>query len=475
MSSIISRRRDGGIDKIALRFPSGALKGAGAALSSAMSEAGRIVPPATADAAAAAASRTWSFENVIQDGEGALLVGPGFEGESLDEVEGLERGMPLLLAVARALRSLSAESSLPRGLVSAGIIAGADGVLVLPPVAAARALAAAGTESRARAVARFSSPLSDGPESDASFLIAQAAYRLAAGEGAFAVDPSEPGGLVNASRRGLSAALAVPRLDPGLASAIDAALADPRRVSLAAWIAALEKAEAAHWIRDLSAEETAASGSRAEAARAEAARRRKRADFWRRRGGIVAAAAVALAVVGLVLGDMARAQKSKPDFSALAPLELARRYYTAVDAIDLEALDACVGRKVKIDSSYVTNLTVLTKTRMAYEGKNPLRRAADWVAAGKPALPESDMLYGVVGLELVDEGGGPDRVSCRATYSFWAQEKDDDPPGDPSKALSVPVEERRVDELVLERGKKGGWKIASLERRVLSRESAIRP
>jgi hypothetical protein len=473
MNSILTRTSFEGKDALALRFPAGTLKGAGTSLAAAMKEEGRLV------SAGASRAAPWRFENLVQEGEGALLVGPVFAGISLDDVEGIQSGMPLLLPLARAFAVLAAEGSLPRGLVSSGILvsegrsgAMAGDVLILPPSAAAKALSACGPEARAGAVARLSSPLANGPEADASFFLAEAAYRYATGRSAFEREAAEPGSLAGASRYSTAASLASPRLDPALAALVDKALGDPNPVGLGSWIEALEAAAAKDWVRELSDGEEAELARRRAAVEALSLAKRKRSDFFRKRGGILIAAAVVVAGAALMAGDMIRAQRDKPDFSKLAAPELVQHYYAALDGLDLESLEACIDKKAtKGDLDSVMNLTVITKTRMAYEGKDPVLHAKDWLAAGKPTLAETDFLYGIVGLAIADEAGGEaDGLArsekFRATYSFWTLDRKDDPSGNPSKSVSLPLEEKRVDELTLGLGKKG-WRILKLERKVL--------
>jgi hypothetical protein len=466
MSTIASRRAEGGASKIALRFAKGALKGSGSILTTAMAEEGLLF--------AGGAVSAWRFENLIQDEEGAFLLGPDFpdgRGEPicLDDAASLEEGLSLLQTLAAAFARLSAEGRLPRGLVSSGILLRAAEILILPPVAAAKALATNGSGARERAAARLESPASDSPEADASFFLAQAAYRFATGASAYEEAQADVGSLAPARRTSTVAALAAPRLDPELSALIDAALADPKEVGLDAWIAALEKASLLGWQRDLPPEEAAELERRRAAAQAEAAARKNRSDFWRKRGGIVAGAAVALVVCGFIAADMLRAQNDKPDFSALPADQVVANYYKAVDAIDLESLEACGDKKaVDSDWNYVMNLTVITKTRLAYEGKSPIVPAAKWVAAGKPALTTSDFLYGIDGMALSQDGSrGPDLVAYRASYSFWSLERKEGAEANSSEAAANPIEEKRVDEITLQRSPKWkGWRITSLERTV---------
>ena len=205
MTDIITHISVEGSSRLALRFPAGALKGAGAA-PAAMNEEGFIVRRGDGPSSLG----SWRFDNVEKEGEGALLLGPGFAGKSPDDAQGLEEGMPLLLSLARAFLRLQAAGRLPRGIVSSGILvseADAD-VLVLPPTAVARALSARGGEARAAAVARLMSPRAKSPEADASFLIAQAVYRYATGKASFEKEAAEPGNLAGSARYSTATGLA---------------------------------------------------------------------------------------------------------------------------------------------------------------------------------------------------------------------------------------------------------------------------
>jgi hypothetical protein len=473
MSKIILRRSESGIDKLALRFPSGSLKGAGSYLAPAMTEEGRLLRLAAGAADGVPSWSPWRFENLVQEEDAGLLLGPDFpDFRSLDEAGNLEEGMGLLKTLARGFEALAADKALPRGIVSAGILFSLDGsrLLILPPQAAAKALITAGAEARATAVARLTSPESDGPEADASFLIAQAAYFFATGQCAYGSAAVEAGSIAPARPSAIAAVLAAPLLDPDVGSLIDKALSDPRKVGLSEWVGALEKASIRGWLREVSAEEAAEFERSRASAEAEAEAKKKRAAFWRRRGGIVAAIAIGIAVIGFVGGDMMRAQRDKPNFASLPADDLVAHYYKAIDDIDIDSLEACGKTKAfKADYNYIMNVTVLSKTRMAYEGKSPVVNAAKWVAGGEPKLDSSAFLYGIAGLSVVkDESQGQDRVLYRATYSFWSMDHKEDASGDPGKTTASPLEEKRVDLITLERSASWkGWRITELDRKVL--------
>jgi hypothetical protein len=462
-TGIVSNEAGGGSPRLKLSFPRASVKGAGGALAASLTEEGSCV-----SGGASPRRSAWRFES-IGEGEGeAYLTGPGFEGRSLDSCSGVEDGFPLLLAASKALDFLNREGILPRGIVSSGMLFGGGGeVLVLPASAVARALAARSPESRAAAAARLVHPRSSGPEADASFLLAQAAYRLAAGAHPYPREAAESGSSAPPSPPAMPIALMAPRLDPEIAALIDRTLADPSSVPLPRWRAALDLASARGWLRELGSEEEAELAKRRDAALESARRKDAASSFFRRRGLLIAGIAAGLALVALFVASMAGRKAGLPDLSGLSPMQVARTYYAALDSLDIETLEVAADKVArKEDDNMAVNLTVLSKTRIAYESKDPLVRASKWIEEGKPKLEQTAMLYGVTGLELKDEGAAPSKgiggtYRVGATYSLWFVEKS----GPELDAYSVPVESRRSDELVL-RKTEAGWKIVGLTRSV---------
>lgn len=449
---------------VSLVFPSSSLKGAGGAVAAALSEEGSLV-------SGGSSRKPWNFESIEERGGETSLTGPAFDGRSLDSAHGLEDGMNLVLEAAKALEFLSREGRLARGVVSTALLIGRGGdVLVLPAQAVARALSARSAQDRAAAAARLTHPRSQSAEADAAFLLAQAAYRFASGTPPFPREASEAGSSAPPSPPVLSAALAAPRLDPGLVSIIDRTFADPESVPLIEWRSALDQASRHGWLRDLRPEEEA----EIERAKAEILRKTRRKEsvstFFRKRGAVVGGIAAAAAILALVLVSTVQARKNGPSMAGLSPRNVAQAYYRALSGLDVETLEAAgdpKDKEIAADSTMVTNLFILTRTRIAYEGVDALVPASDWLASGRPSLQEGAILFGVTGLELDEESSNPpselgSSYAIRAKYSLWYMERD----GDGIDAKLAVFEEKRVDDLRLELRKKG-WRIVELSRRRL--------
>ena len=70
--------------------------------------------------------------------------------------------------------------------------------------------------------------------------------------------------------------------------------------------------------------------------------------------------------------------------------------YDAQNILDVELLtDAVKGCRLPQEME-ITNLFVTSRARIAYEGFNPVINAEEWVEAGKPAIPETAIIYGVI-------------------------------------------------------------------------------
>ena len=446
----------------------------------------------------------------VSPGGATILSGRFFTGESLDETiaacaadahslsgshaqpggpvpEPRRRAESAISCLAGAFATLSDQGKLPRELASCGIMTGTDSALILPPKIVQLAMAKLAPGDWPGMTAFLRSGATRDAGSEAAFLLAQAAYRLACGVPAWEAQPGS--GLPAFARGGfVPSALVQPRLKPALAARIDSSLASPAAADLPAWVRALSDCGSDGWLVDIDAAQAETAGRLRATSEERLRRENRRADFLRKRGGILLAAGVTLAVLGVVVGSVISDRGKRPDFSALDPVALAKTYYKGVDTLDGVLLEVTADRSAyKADDSMVSSMTVLTKMRMAYEQKSPMLAAADWLAKGKPPLESGVIVYGITGLDIqpapaggavgVNGGGGTggtgggsapeaqsgDTVRLQASYTLWTM-------GAGREGVAPQPESRdTVDELTLKRINKGrngvvGWKIVKLER-----------
>lgn len=460
MKGILQTIERDGAPALAIRVGAEASSLKGQALSSLLGAKGCVVRKGGVE--------SWGAEGAVETEDGLLLYGPPFEGRSLDEILGLasageasaivaggtEAALARLATVAAGLSLAAERGMLPRSPTIHGLILGEEGeLLALPPEPIRRAIKAC--KGVAEAPALFPrSPRASAPAAEAAFLLAQVIYLVACGEKPYAtIDDDElaAGGFV-------PLALRRPRLDAELAAAVDASLAQPEAGGLGKLKDALAAARGRGWTRPRSAEEERKAAERATAAKSTLDRERRRAAFIRRRGPLLAAAGTVFAIL-IVLGlSVAQARRGRPDYSSLSPRELVETYYRALDRIDLASLAACASsRAADADSKRLSTLTVVSKTRLAYEGKDPIVSARSWIEAGRPALDPDRLLYGITDLSVVEVWAESSAAIYRAEYTSWASDR--------SEEGIVAIRERQDrDELRLERGRSGGWKIMKIER-----------
>lgn len=466
MDGILTTIEHDGAPALAIRVGGGASRPSGQALSSLLGARGCMVRHGRVEA--------WRAEGAAETETGVFLYGPAFEGRGLDDASeppndpagGVDAAFDSLLAAASGLVLAAGQDMLPRGLVAEGVLLGEGGdILILPPEPILRAMKAAENDTRKHAPGFPRSPRAETSDAEAAFLLAQLIYRAASGESAYAPGGTAAGeaGRELASGGFVPLALRSPRLDAELAELVDATLAEPGPESLGRLRDALAAARGRGWLRSLTAAEEEAASRRLAAARAALDARRRRETFVRKRGGILIGAAVAVVLLLVGALTVADARRGKPDYSALSPRELVETYYRAIDSLDLDSLSACAtSGAARADMELLSTMTVISKTRLAYEGKNPIVSARAWTEAGKPPLGSDSTLYGITNLSIVELSAVDNAATYRAEYSSWSTEHIDNG--------SLKARERAVsDNLTLEKSRSGAWRIIAIERNAQDR------
>lgn len=221
-------------------------------------------------------------------------------------------------------------------------------------------------------------------------------------------------------------------VDPKVCSWIDKTLAMPQKDQRELFSAAysgeenlswfLEQTEAFAWnagVRESDDAEFTQAGERVPAVRSFLAgqeQRAKRRVFWRKKGVLVSSLVAAGILVIALVGNMVVNALQPPYTKDMEPAQIITEFFSSQNALNVEAMGAALARGVKNPLEMeVSGLFVNSKVRMAYEGKETVIRADQWVAEGMPALPESSMVYGVADLEVL--ALGDDRY--RATYRYF--------------------------------------------------------
>ena len=228
----------------------------------------------------------------------------------------------------------------------------------------------------------------------------------------------------------------------------------------------LRRSEDLEWgLPDSTDEEQSLRISRAEGSEAYRAffdKRRKisrRNAFWRVQGAIIITVTVVAISVGSFIGNWIWHRLQPPMTKDLEPMAIIEAFYDAQsDCLPEEMSTALKGCSAPQEME-VTNLYVMTRTRFAYEAFDPLVNARDWVAEGKPALPEGSIVYGVV-VNGIEETGENEYVAHCTWYTPFSdsEEEMETVPG------TLPVYVHDVDQsFSFTWNSRGWWNITATE------------
>ena len=118
--------------------------------------------------------------------------------------------------------------------------------------------------------------------------------------------------------------------------------------------------------------------------------------FWRIKGTIITVSVILGIAVLSFAGSWLYRFLQPPVTAGLDPEAIIEALYDAQNNLDTQLLtDAVKGCHLPQEME-VTNLYVTSRTRVAYEGFNPVINAEEWIEAGKPAIPDSSIIYGAI-------------------------------------------------------------------------------
>lgn len=410
----------------------------------------------------------------------------GHDALSLDETvtrdDPVSRNAPGALAAwVRARAALPAEGRPPPWPGAALVDEGAETVLFLPEAAARRAFDAGGREAWIDGAERWTHPDYSGEEAD---VFTAAALLYFALSGGFPYPCRDRDTLREDIREGvfIPPRLAAPGLLDEPASLLTAALSPRARLKgprpSFADLARLAGTAAAgpDGGRGLFRGVTPAEKDALKAERERFLQKRKRAvkagRFLRRNRAVILAVTGAAVIAAFVAGSLIRAQLDRPSTRGMESAAVVERYYGAINDLDHEMIRACVtGGAGKDDIDMVTSLYVISRVRQAYEARETFTGPREWRESGGGVSEKA--VFGIGDLkirEMETDAGG--RALYRAEYLFFNPYPDSngDTPSAEAEEVPPPVPSGipRLDELVLEKDKKGLWHITGIRRTTIS-------
>lgn len=185
------------------------------------------------------------------------------------------------------------------------------------------------------------------------------------------------------------------------------------------------------------------------------ARRRLSLRKNRTRNIIIVSVAAVLILVG---GSILKNVLAPPATAGLDAQGVIEFYYQAHNDLDTIGLDDALDKGVKSDAeSTLTYLYVTSAVRQAYEQTRGFIPADQWVAEGKPDVPEGTVVYGVDDLVIEKTG----QESYRVTYTLYAPLFPEEGSQEP---LADFVTATRITEELDMRQTKESWVITAIRR-----------
>lgn len=197
-----------------------------------------------------------------------------------------------------------------------------------------------------------------------------------------------------------------------------------------AWF--LDKSSGLSWdvpsfsTEELAAKATAiASTERVQSLMADIAKKAKRRTFWRQRGAMIGAIAVVAVIVAALSADYLVNLLEPPHTRDMDQVQVIEAFYEAQNDLDVDRLEDALKGCDAPQSTEVINLFVSRQTRLAYEMMDPHIEAADWIAQGRPAIPDTAYVYGITDLEITQTAENQYHVtgSYYTPYPYTEEER----------------------------------------------------
>jgi len=236
--------------------------------------------------------------------------------------------------------------------------------------------------------------------------------------------------------RHLPLSLGFTKVQPELAAWIDDTLAlsekDQRVIASAAYSGEenlkwwLEETRNFSWTDPLAGIEGTKSYEANPAARQFLQQQQKRAErrvFWRKKGALVVSVGIAVIIILSILGNYLVNELKPPYTKDMTPTQIIEEFFIGQNLLDSQKMTAAFVRGLKNPFEMeVSGLFVNSKVRLAYEGKNTVVRADEWIAQGMPAVPGYAMIYGVAEVKVQEIGEN----HYLATYRFFSPAYEED-------------------------------------------------
>lgn len=136
-----------------------------------------------------------------------------------------------------------------------------------------------------------------------------------------------------------------------------------------------------------------------------------RRNFWRVKGTIILSLAAVLLIAGIIAGTILNSKFEAPYTKDMDQIEIVEDFFVNMNNIDPTRMDNNAIKATIPQYNAVISLFVNKQTRSAYEMKSPAVELEQWLADGKPAVPESSFIYGADITSITEIGENKLRAS----------------------------------------------------------------
>ncbi len=192
----------------------------------------------------------------------------------------------------------------------------------------------------------------------------------------------------------------------------------------------------------------------------DAAKKAKRNAFWRVKGTVITVLAVIAVFVGAFLVSYISNLLEPPLTKDLNPEGIIYAVYDAQSNIDPQALDTAVKGDDLPQSMEVINLYVTSTMRYAYESLSPSINVNDWIAQGRPPVPSTSYIYGVV-VESVEQTGENEYTAKGIWYAPFPYDSEEETAAIAENAVVYRYEVTQT--FTFEWNDRGWWNIVGSE------------
>jgi len=410
----------------------------------------------------------WRIDGVIKQDRQLYLHGPFLEGIFLEEAIGktFSAALPYLSRLVRAVLALRRRGEELEFIQTDSVYFLEDGgVLFLPPALMKELRTMHPEPYRLRVFEAINHPDYEDGEKALSFSLASLLYRIILGRYPFEAQSEEEVHNLIRQARLLPMSLTEPGFREDLSRQILAGLGrgEASAPTLEQWQQILADCKAEGLYRDISEQEREQVRRKAELEQQKISKFYRRKVFWQKHWKTVGIVAIAVIVVGALAGSMLKNILAPRTTRGFAPSLVVETYYRSMNGLDHTVMEDCVVDGAgKQTIREITNIYVLSRVSMGYEGRSHIIPADKWDAEGRPELVPPETVYGVTDLEISQQSAEPEPVFL-ASYTKWFPNPPENPEEDMSEAQGPGYVSMEISERVYLRLERKDWVIYRFE------------